>query len=113
MKPVSSSFENLADDLTELLDQADLDEEQQKKVEREFARQYHLITREERLDTIAGDIVTHFPRRRRRRGEGQERVVLGRREEQVQRLSYVGVLVLGSTMVAAYRTSPANDATSA
>ncbi|XXX75942.1 type I restriction endonuclease subunit R [Sorangium sp. So ce134] len=52
--------EDLADDLTELLDEADLDEEQQKKVEREFARQYHLITREERLDTIAGDIVTHF-----------------------------------------------------
>ncbi|WP_438025241.1 DEAD/DEAH box helicase family protein [Sorangium sp. So ce233] len=52
--------DDLADDLTELLDEADLDEEQQKKVEREFARQYHLITREERLDTIAGDIVTHF-----------------------------------------------------
>ncbi len=52
--------EDLADDLTELLDQADLDEEQQKKVEREFARQYQLLTREPRLDRIAEDIVTHF-----------------------------------------------------
>lgn len=52
--------EDLADDLTELLDQADLDDEQQKKVEHEFARQYHLITREPRLDRIADDIVTHF-----------------------------------------------------
>jgi type I restriction enzyme R subunit len=52
--------EDLADDLTELLDQADLDDEQQKKVEREFARQYHLITREERLDAIAADIVKHL-----------------------------------------------------
>jgi type I restriction enzyme R subunit len=52
--------EDFADDLAELLEEADLDEEQQKKVEREFASQYHLITREDRLDTIADDLVTHF-----------------------------------------------------
>lgn len=52
--------EDLSDKLTELIDDADLDEDQEKKVEREFARQYHLITREDRLDTIAEDIVTHF-----------------------------------------------------
>jgi type I restriction enzyme R subunit len=52
--------EDLGDDLATLLDESDLDEEQQKKVEREFARQYHLITREDRLDTIAADLVTHF-----------------------------------------------------
>jgi type I restriction enzyme R subunit len=52
--------EDLEGDLANLLDESDLDEEQQKKVEREFARQYHLITREDRLDTIAADIVTHF-----------------------------------------------------
>ncbi|APR84570.1 Type I restriction-modification system, restriction subunit R [Minicystis rosea] len=54
------SNDDLADDLTALLDEADLDEEQQKKVEREFARQYHLVTREDRLDTIAADLVRHF-----------------------------------------------------
>ncbi len=52
--------EDLSDKLTELIDEADLDEDQEKKVEREFARQYHLITREDRLDTIAEDLVTHF-----------------------------------------------------
>ena len=30
------------------------------KLEREFGREYHLITREERLETIAKDIVSHF-----------------------------------------------------
>lgn len=52
--------EDLGEELTSLIEDADLDEEQQKKVEREFGRQYHLITREERLDTIAADLVTHF-----------------------------------------------------
>lgn len=52
--------EQLADDLADLLEEAELDEEQQKKVEREFSRQYQLITREDRLDTIAEDLVTHF-----------------------------------------------------
>ena len=33
---------------------------QEKKLEREFARQYHLITREERLETITKDLVRHF-----------------------------------------------------
>jgi type I site-specific restriction-modification system R (restriction) subunit len=31
-----------------------------RKIPGNWTRQYHLITREERLDTIAGDIVTHF-----------------------------------------------------
>jgi len=52
--------EDLGDDLAAVIEEADLDEEQQKKVEREFSRQYHLITREDRLDTIAADLVTHF-----------------------------------------------------
>jgi type I restriction enzyme R subunit len=37
-----------------------LDEAQENKLEREFSREYHLITRDERLDEIAQDIVTHF-----------------------------------------------------
>ncbi|MBI4454776.1 MAG: type I restriction endonuclease subunit R [Acidobacteria bacterium] len=43
-----------------LLENAELDEEQEKKLEREFSRQYHLITRDDRLETIAEDIVAHF-----------------------------------------------------
>jgi len=52
--------EDFNDDLTRLLEEAELDEDQQKAVERQFARQYHLITRDERLDTIAADLVQHF-----------------------------------------------------
>ena len=52
--------ENLNEDMERLLEEAELDEAQEKKLEREFARQYHLITREERLETIAEDLVRHF-----------------------------------------------------
>jgi type I restriction enzyme, R subunit len=52
--------ENLAGDIAEIIDSADFDEDQQAKLEREFAREYHLITREERLEKIAEDIVAHY-----------------------------------------------------
>ena len=52
--------DDLNDDMAELLDDAVLDEAQERKLEREFGREYHLLTREERLDAIATDIVTHF-----------------------------------------------------
>jgi type I restriction enzyme R subunit len=55
--------DELKDELDELLDEAALDEEQEKKVQREFARQYQLITREDRLDQIAKDLVQHFAAR--------------------------------------------------
>jgi len=47
-------------DMERLLEEAELDEAQEKKLEREFSRQYHLITREDRLETIAKDVVEHF-----------------------------------------------------
>ena len=47
-------------DLEQILENAELDEAQEAKIEREFAREYHLITRDERLETIAEDIVSHF-----------------------------------------------------
>jgi len=50
----------LGDELEELLEEADLDEGQARKVEREFAREYHLITRDDRLEAIAADLVQHF-----------------------------------------------------
>lgn len=55
--------ENLNDDIQEIIDNADLSEEEEKKLEREFAREYHLITRDDRLETIAEDIVKHFMNR--------------------------------------------------
>jgi type I restriction enzyme R subunit len=51
---------DLNDDIYAVIEEADLDENQEKKLEREFARQYHLITRDDRLETIAKDLVSHF-----------------------------------------------------
>ena len=48
------------EDIDQILENAELDEAQEVKLEHEFAREYHLITREERLETIAEDIVEHF-----------------------------------------------------
>jgi type I restriction enzyme R subunit len=52
--------DNLNEDMEELLDAAALDTDQEGLLEREFAREYHLITREDRLETIAADLVRHF-----------------------------------------------------
>jgi type I restriction enzyme R subunit len=52
--------ENLNEDMERLLENAELDEAQEQKLEREFGREYHLITREERLEKVASDIVLHF-----------------------------------------------------
>ena len=51
---------DLNEEMEALVEAAVLDEGQEKALEREFKRQYHLITREERLDTIARDLVQHF-----------------------------------------------------
>lgn len=52
--------ESLNDEMTAIIDETMLDEAQEKKLERYFSRMYHIITREDRLDQIAEDIVTHF-----------------------------------------------------
>ncbi len=52
--------EDLNTEIEELLENAELDEDQELKLERTFTREYHLITREERLNTIAEDLVDHF-----------------------------------------------------
>jgi len=58
--------EKLQEDLEDLLEQAELDDEQEKKLEREFAREYHLITRDDRLEKVAEDLVAHFMGREQR-----------------------------------------------
>jgi type I restriction enzyme, R subunit len=52
--------EHFKEDLENLIEQAELDDEQEKKLEREFAREYHLITRDDRLEKVAEDLVAHF-----------------------------------------------------
>jgi type I restriction enzyme R subunit len=52
--------DNLTDDIAEICERADLDDDQERKLEKEFAREYHLLTRDDRLDRIGEDIVAHF-----------------------------------------------------
>ena len=62
---------DLNDDIYDLIEDAELDPEQEAKLERELGRQYHLITRDDRLETVAQDIVRHFlGRGLRRQGDG-------------------------------------------
>ena len=51
---------DLNEDIYGVIEAADLDGEEEKKLERELGRQYHIITRDDRLETIARDIVRHF-----------------------------------------------------
>ena len=51
---------DLNTDIEQILEEAEIDEAQEAKLEREFANEYHLITRDDRLETIAKDIVDHF-----------------------------------------------------
>jgi type I restriction enzyme R subunit len=46
--------------MQEILEAAELDEEQEKRLAREFGREYHLITDDDRLDTVAENLVEHF-----------------------------------------------------
>jgi type I restriction enzyme R subunit len=51
---------DLNEDIYRLIEDADLDADQEAKLEQVLGRQYHLITRDDRLDTVAQDIVRHF-----------------------------------------------------
>jgi type I restriction enzyme R subunit len=55
--------EELDDDLADIVEDENLDDAQQTKLENRFAKEIEVIKREDRLETIAGDIVYHFPRR--------------------------------------------------
>lgn len=55
--------EDLSEEFYEILEDENLDEAQQEKLERRFAKEVEVIKRDDRLETIAGDIVYHFPRR--------------------------------------------------
>lgn len=54
---------DLSTEFYEILEDENLDEAQQAKLERRFAQEIEVIKRDDRLDKIARDIVYHFPRR--------------------------------------------------
>ena len=51
---------NLNEDIYELIEEAELSEEAEKRLETQLGRQYHIITRDDRLEKVAKDIVSHF-----------------------------------------------------
>ena len=50
----------LNEELLDAIEQADLDDDQREKLEREIAKDLHIITAEPRLDKIAKDFVDHY-----------------------------------------------------
>lgn len=60
---VNLNREDIGSEIDAIIQAAELSDESEAKIESEFARAYHIITRDERLDTIAGDIVEHFMER--------------------------------------------------
>lgn len=51
---------DLNEEIYAVVEAADLDPEQEARLSRELSRQYHILTRDERLDKVAQDIVRHF-----------------------------------------------------
>ncbi|MGE0133465.1 MAG: type I restriction endonuclease subunit R [Blastocatellales bacterium] len=55
--------EDLSEEFYEILEDENLDDTQQAKLEKKFTQELEVIKRDDRLETIAKDIVYHFPRR--------------------------------------------------
>ena len=55
--------DNLSEEFYEILEDENLDDAQQAKLENRFSVEIEVIKRDDRLETIAKDIVYHFPRR--------------------------------------------------
>lgn len=51
---------DLNDQIYDLIEEAELNPEQEAKLEQDLSRQYHIITRDDRLETVARDVVNHF-----------------------------------------------------
>src|SRR5262249_37191014 len=51
---------DLNEDIYSIIEQAELDPEQETRLERELSRQYHILTGDDRFETVAEDIVRHF-----------------------------------------------------
>jgi len=57
---VQLTNEHLTEDLNRIIDEAILDQDHEKKLERNFSRMYEIVTRDDRLEKIAADLVDHF-----------------------------------------------------
>ncbi|MET0377888.1 MAG: type I restriction enzyme endonuclease domain-containing protein, partial [Spongiibacteraceae bacterium] len=55
--------EDLSEEFYEILEDENLDDKQAEKLEQKFAKEVEVIKRDDRLETIARDIIYHFPRR--------------------------------------------------
>lgn len=55
--------DELEEDFYEILEDEKVDEAQKEKLEKKYAQQIEVIKRDDRLETIARDMVYHFPRR--------------------------------------------------
>jgi type I restriction enzyme R subunit len=55
--------DNLSEEFYEILEDENLDDAQQAKLENRFAAEIEVVKRDDRLEQIAKDIVYHFPRR--------------------------------------------------
>jgi type I restriction enzyme R subunit len=55
--------DDLSEEFAEILEDENLDAQAQEKLEKRFTQELEVVKREDRLDTIARDIVYHFPRR--------------------------------------------------
>jgi len=51
---------DLNEDVYDVIEAAELDADQEAKLEKQLGRQYHILTRDDRLETVACDIVNHF-----------------------------------------------------
>ncbi len=51
---------NLEEDLSKVMDYYDLNDQDEERLEQTFSTFYHLVTRDERLNVVAKDIVDHF-----------------------------------------------------
>ena len=60
---VLNQNEDLSEEFYEILEDENLDDTQQAKLEKQFASELEVIKRDDRLETIARDMVYHFPRR--------------------------------------------------
>jgi type I restriction enzyme, R subunit len=60
---VQNQNDALSDEFYEILEDENLDEAQQAKLENKFSKELEVIKRDDRLEIIAQDIVYHFPRR--------------------------------------------------
>jgi type I restriction enzyme R subunit len=51
---------DLNEQIYDIIEAAELDPDEELKLEKELSKQYHILTRDDRLETVAKDIVRHF-----------------------------------------------------